>query len=118
MAGTNWTLGGWGAHPSPRQEPQQQRPVETRQQQPINPRQLTAKLEWPLFSTPTISMLQVSGYEIYNSTPVRLPWGSRTRDHFPFQFYAIVVGMPGGFRWTVLKSYDEIAFLNKQVIYT
>ena len=33
------------------------------------------------------------------------------------QYYIIVVGMAGGFRWSVLKNYDEIAFLHKQVCY-
>lgn len=30
------------------------------------------KLEWPLFPTPSISLLQVIGYETYNGTPVSL----------------------------------------------
>jgi hypothetical protein len=59
----------------------------------------TAKLEWPLFPSPSISLLHLSGYQIYNSTP----------------FYVIVIGMSGGFKWSVLKSYDEIALLHKQV---
>lgn len=32
----------------------------------------STRVEWPLFPTPTISLLQVSGYEIYNGTPVSL----------------------------------------------
>lgn len=34
--------------------------------------QTSGKLEWPLFPTPSISLLQVIGYEIYNNTPVSL----------------------------------------------
>lgn len=34
--------------------------------------QTSVKLEWPLFPTPSISLLQVTGYEIYNGTPVSL----------------------------------------------
>ena len=30
------------------------------------------RVEWPLFPTPTISILQISGYEVYNGTPVSL----------------------------------------------
>lgn len=32
----------------------------------------SGKLEWPLFPTPSISLLQVIGYETYNATPVSL----------------------------------------------
>ncbi|XP_019851972.1 PREDICTED: uncharacterized protein LOC109581917 isoform X2 [Amphimedon queenslandica] len=60
----------------------------------------STRVEWPLFPTPTISLLQVSGYEVYNGTP----------------YYSIVVCMTGGFRWSVLKSYDELAYLNKQLV--
>lgn len=66
MAGTNWSLGGWGVSSPPRQQTQEVPPDSPRTQQSA------AKLEWPLFSTPAISTLQVTGYEIYNSTPVSI----------------------------------------------
>ena len=74
----------------------------------------STRVEWPLFPTPTISLLQVSGYEVYNGTPVSIKQ-SLYIFITSLQYYSIVVCMTGGFRWSVLKSYDELAYINKQV---
>lgn len=58
------------------------------------------RFEWPLFPTPSVNILQVTGYEIYNNSV----------------YFTILIGMGGTFQWSVLKTYDEFALLNKMLV--
>ena len=77
FAWSGWALSYQAAHLNDKEADENEKELRSHGDDPFedhsrpNNRKRVQQLQWPLFPTPTLASLQISGYEMYNNSLVR-----------------------------------------------